>query len=251
VDIPLLDAFEQVEGVLPRRPIRTSEAVPQRAVMCFFSEVLDALAESGELVEIGHFSREVGGQPLYRAGVDGEAVAVFHPGVGAPLAVLHLEAAIASGCGTFVGCGGAGAVAAGLDVGHVVVADRAIRDEGTSFHYLPPSRSVDADQGAVEIAREVLSEVAIPHSVGATWTTDAPFRETRARIERRRAEGCLTVEMEAAALMAVAQFRRARFVQLLYAGDDLSGPDWSHRNWTTSSVRPILLDIALTAARRL
>ena len=87
---------------------------------------------------------------------------------------------------------------------------------------------------------------------GRTWTTDAPYRETRARVERRVAEGCLTVDMEAAALLAVARYRKVRFAQLLYAGDSLAGPDWDSRNWTTAtSVREQLFWHAADASLRL
>jgi uridine phosphorylase len=225
--------------------------MPQRAVLCFFNEILAARAEAGELVAIGRFSREIGGAPLYLADVDGEPIAVCHPGVGAPLAAHHLENLIASGCRAFVACGAAGAVAAGLNADHIVIPTGAVRDEGTSFHYLPASRTVDADTDAVAVALSVLAELDIPHTLGLTWTTDAPLRETPLRIERRRDEGCLTVEMEAAALFAIAAHRGVRFVQYLYAADDLSGPVWAHRDWTTSSAREALLDIALTTARRL
>jgi uridine phosphorylase len=104
----------------------------------------------------------------------------------------------------------------------VVVPDAAVRDEGTSYHYLPPSREGAADPDAVATAVSVLERHGVPHIVGKTWSTDAPYRETVARIARRRAEGCVTVEMEAAAFMAVARHRGVRFAQYLYAGDDLS-----------------------------
>ena len=158
-------------------------------------------------------------------------VAVFHPGVGAPLAASLMEDAIAHGCTSFVACGGAGALVPGLALGHVVVPDAAVRDEGTSYHYLPPAREVAADPEAVRIAVAVLERHGVPHTVGKTWSTDAPYRETPARIERRRAEGCITVEMETAAFLAVARHRGVRFAQLLYAGDDVSGEAWDHRSW--------------------
>jgi uridine phosphorylase len=85
-----------------------------------------------------------------------------------------------------------------------------------------------------------------------TWTTDAPYRETPAQVARRRAEGCRAVEMEAAALFAVAAFRGVRFGQLLYAGDDVSGDEWRHRDWIRQAeTRALMVRIALDAVRRL
>lgn len=91
----------------------------------------------------------------------------------------------------------------------------------------------------------------ITPTLRATGTTDAPFRETPRRIQRRRREGCITVEMETAAFLAVAQFRGVRFCQYLYAADDLSGPAWDPRGWTTATVRTELLELALAVATRL
>ena len=85
-----------------------------------------------------------------------------------------------------------------------------------------------------------------------TWTTDAIYRETRSRVGRRVAEGCLTVEMEAAALIAVSKFYRIPLAQLLYAGDSLAGDEWAHRSWLdASAVRKRLVDLAITVAARL
>ncbi|MGH9298660.1 MAG: nucleoside phosphorylase, partial [Acidimicrobiales bacterium] len=77
----------------------------------------------------------------------------------------------------------------------------------------------------------VLEAGAVPHVTGCSWSTDAIYRETRAKVARRHEEGCLTVEMEASALLAVAQFRGARLGQYLYAGDSLAGETWDHRDW--------------------
>jgi uridine phosphorylase len=113
----------------------------------------------------------------------------------------------------------------------LIVPASAVRDEGTSYHYLPPAREVAASADGVAAVEAVLKEHGCPYLLGKTWTTDAFYRETPARIRRRKAEGCLAVEMEAAALFAVAQFRGVTFAQILYAGDDVSGDQWDHRAW--------------------
>ena len=147
-------------------------------------------------------------------------MAVFHPGVGAPLAAGMLEEIIALGCRDFIACGGAGVLRSEIAVGHVVIPTSAVRDEGTSYHYLPPSREVAPHPAAVAAIESVLRAHGVAYVTGKTWTTDAIFRETPAKVARRRDEGCLTVEMEAAAFFAVAQFRRVRLAQMLYGGDD-------------------------------
>ena len=92
----------------------------------------------------------------------------------------------------------------------------------------------------------------VPHAVAPVWTTDGLFRETPDRVARRRAEGCLLVDMECSALAAVAAFRGVRFGQLLYAGDSLAAAEWDHRGWNRAdSVRDSLLDLAIDAVRGL
>ena len=118
-----------------------------------------------------------------------------------------------------------------IAVGHVVVPTSAVRDEGTSYHYLPPSREVAASAEGTAAIERALRARNVPYVLGKTWTTDAIFRETAGKVQMRRAEGCLTVEMEAAAFFAVAQFRGVTFAQLLYGGDDVSGEVWDDRGW--------------------
>jgi uridine phosphorylase len=219
--------------------------------VCFFRDVVDEVCGDGRADLVATVRWESGVHRLYRLPVEGGSVGVFHPGVGAPLASGVLEEMIATGCRTFVACGGAGAVIPGLALGHVVVPDAAVRDEGTSYHYLPASREVAADPEVTAVLSAVLAERDVPYVVGKTWTTDAPYRETRAKIAARRAEGCLTVEMETAAFFAVARHRSVRFGQYLYAGDDVSGEVWDHRHWQTSSARRDLFWLAVAAVLRL
>jgi uridine phosphorylase len=134
----------------------------------------------------------------------------------------------------------------------VMVVDSALRDEGTSFHYAAPSRIIEADPLGVRVLQEVLAENNVEHFVGRTWTTDAYFRETRARVQRRTDEHCAMVDMESAAFIAVAKYRGLRFAQLLYAGDSLAGDKWDSRLWVTATERrEQLFRLSATAALRL
>jgi uridine phosphorylase len=85
------------------------------------------------------------------------------------------------------------------------VIDRALRDEGTSYHYAPPSEFAEADPGILAAASAALNAAGLPAHVGASWTTDAPFRETEQAIQAARSRGILAVEMEAAALYTFAR----------------------------------------------
>ncbi|MGS2644387.1 nucleoside phosphorylase [Streptosporangium sp. LJ11] len=251
MDLPLMEFDPSSNALITPTPPALTEPLPERVVMCFFPEVVAGLVDTHGGRHIGEFSRELGGHEIYQLIHDEIPVAVFHPGVGAPLAVQHFEKAIAAGGRSFVACGGAGAIQPGLALGHIVVPEAAVRDEGTSYHYAPPARVIRADPSMVDTAVATLAERGIPCTTGTTWTTDAPFRETSARVHARRDEGCVTVEMETAAFLAVAQFRDVRFVQYLYAGDDLSGEAWDHRGWTMANVRAELLQLAIETAAKL
>jgi uridine phosphorylase len=133
-------------------------------------------------------------------------------------------------------------------VGHIIVPSSAIRDEGTSYHYLPPGREVQASAEGVAAIERVLKKVNADYIVAKTWTTDGLYRETPAKVRHRRTEGCVTVEMEAAAFFAVAQFRGVTFAQLLYGGDDVGSDKWDSRHWTHhTSVREKLFWLAAEA----
>jgi len=250
--LPLAE-FDGDAGLFAPRPPRGlgAGACPAAAVLCFFPEVLADLQRSGRGRPLGTFSADSGGGTILEVTTPHGPVTAFHPGVGAPLAVLHLEVAVAAGVTDVVACGGAGAVRPGLALGHVVVPTGALRDEGTSHHYRPAGRLIATDPDVAAHLVEVLVRHDVPHTRGLTWTTDAPYRETPARIARRRAEGCVTVEMETAALAAACAHRGVRFGQFLYAGDDVSGPVWAHRSWTRAQIRAALFELAAEAVTTL
>jgi uridine phosphorylase len=138
----------------------------------------------------------------------GEAFGVVGCAVGASFAVLVAEQLFASGCKFLVSVTSSGQIASSGPTPYFILIDRALRDEGTSLHYLPPSRFALAEAGLIERIGAGLADRQPPVRRGATWTTDAPFRETAAAIEAARQQGALAVEMEAAALYAFASARR-------------------------------------------
>lgn len=248
-DIPLLEFDPDPVGLVdPRVSLvaRKGRRIPERAVLCFYAEILAALP--GDAEQCGELEAAHGVHPIWRIERHGHEVAVFHPGVGAPLAAGFLEEAIALGARKVVACGGCGTLSPEVGAGDIVIPTAAVRDEGTSFHYMPPSREVEADPDGVAAAVDLLRRRDVPFVAGKVWTTDALYRETRGRVDRRRQEGCLVVDMEASAFFAVARFRQIRFAQLLYGGDDLSGEEWDGRGWTVSPSRALTFDLAVELA---
>jgi uridine phosphorylase len=145
---------------------------------------------------------------LYEFDHAAERLGIIGCAVGASYAVLLAEQLFVSGCRLLVSMTSAGQLVQQGPPPYFILIDRALRDEGTSYHYLPPADFVDAEESLVEAAMIAFSAAALPICRGASWTTDAPFRETAAAIERCRTRDLLAVEMEAAGLYAFAQARR-------------------------------------------
>jgi len=249
---PILEFDPSPTAVIEPSEVIERKDVPPHTVLCFFQETIDKVVAEHDGRVVDHLVSEIGRNPIYRLEIEGRPLTVAHPGVGAPLAAAFLEELIARGCRTFVACGGAGVLVPDVALGHVVVPTRAIRDEGTSYHYLPADTPAAPTPSAVEAIVATLDAHSVPHVVGATWTIDALYRETRDKLARRVADGCLTVEMEAAAFFAVAAFRGVTFGQLLYAGDDLSGDSWDQRGWDEhADGRELLFRLAAEAVLRL
>ncbi len=144
---------------------------------------------------------------MFEFDLEGGTAGIVGCAVGAPFAVLVAEQLFASGCRLLISITSAGQITEIGPPPYFVAIDRALRDEGTSYHYLPPGEFADADPALIARAEEAVRAASLPIYRGPTWTTDAPFRETPAAIAAARARGALAVEMEAAALYAFAAAR--------------------------------------------
>ncbi len=232
-DYPILEFDGAEEAILEPAKLIEPMDVPEHCVICFFAEVIEAVVESHKVTILAYSASEIGRHPLYEMEVDGKRLAFFHPGIGAPLAVGLLEEMIARGCRKFIACGGCGVLDRDIAVGHLLVPAAALRDEGTSYHYLPPSREVSMDPHALSVVERVLQRHGLDYLRTKTWTTDVLYRETAAKAAAYRQEGCLAVEMEAAAFFAAAKFRGVDFGQVLYGGDAVLQDAWDGRSWNS------------------
>ncbi len=243
-DAPILEFDPSPTAVIEPSEQIAAMDVPDHVVLCFFQDVIAKVVEEHGGRVIDHVISEIGRNPdlgalLRRQTARDRAsrASARHSPAG------FLEELVARGCRAFVACGGAGVLVPDVALGHVIGADRRRPRRGNELPLraalpgwpIPPPAAVDAIVAA-------LQEHGVPHVLGTTWTTDAIYRETKDKIARRVAEGCLTVEMEAAAFFSVAAFRGVAFGQLLYAGDDLSGDAWDaarlrdeHARWPRTS----------------
>lgn len=249
---PVLEFDDNASAVIEPAALLKPIDVTPYCVISFFGEVVDQLRDEFNARTVFQQKWEYGYFTLFELVHEGRRLAFYHSGVGAPLAAGLLEEAIALGCRKFVVIGGAGNIGTRHAVGHLMIPTSAIRDEGTSYKYVPPSREISPNPEAVAAIESVISQCGLDFVRTKTWTTDAPYRETRDMIDRRAAEGCLTVEMEAAALFAVAKFRNVPLAQILYAGDDLTGSEWDMRQWhCRADIRRNLFWIAAEACWQL
>jgi uridine phosphorylase len=183
---------------------------------------------------------------LWETAVDGVCLGIVGGAVGASFAVLVAEELFASGCEFLLSMTSAGQIAPEIEVPCVILIERALRGEGTSFAYLPPALAVDADLGLVAAVAAALDAIAVPVRRGTTWTTDAPFRETRTALAAAATAGALAVEMEAAALYAFAAARRRPVICFAHVTNALAVADGDFEKGPTDGAEQAL-QVATTA----
>jgi uridine phosphorylase len=212
----LHEALYQPADVLSRWALTEPlPPAPEGVIFCWDRRLLRWLEEGGEAVRV-EWQHMLQGQ-VYR--LPNGVAAVYLIGWGAPSAAYVFELLIALGTRRFVIAGTAGGLGPTLRMGDVVVCDRAIRDEGVSHHYLEPGKySYPSAALSMELGR-ALQNTSVPFRIGSSWTIDALFRETAAEARFHAADGALTVEMEAAALFAIAQGRQVDIAAALVLSD--------------------------------
>lgn len=146
--------------------------------------------------------------------------------MGAPMAVMLLEQLIALGARRFLYLGFCGALASSYRIGDGFIPTQAIREEGTSYHYLPASVTPTSSPHLNTLLQTWASRLAFPVRQGPIWTTDAPYRETPRKIQHYQAAGVHAVDMEMAALFSVAQYRGCDLAALLLVSDECYHATW-------------------------
>lgn len=199
-----------------------------KLVITFFPEVIETLLDQEEIVLETTIQDE---NPVLLYRFLDEDVLITLGYVGCPACAGNMDLFHAMGIRKVMFCGGGGVLDKEIAVGQLLLVDGAIRDEGFSYHYIEPSRYIYTDPKVTDRIAGYLDEHGVSYLRGLTWTTDAIYRETADRIERRKAEGAKMVEMEQAGCIAVAQFRGFDYGALIYGGDDVSQEEWSNRGW--------------------
>ncbi len=200
-----------------------------KLIITFFPEVMESLKKEG-LIELERLIEGENPVEVYRF-TDAPEILITLGYVGCPACAGNLEFFAAAGLTKVMFCGGGGVLDKNIKVGELLVVEGAIRDEGFSYHYIEPSRYIYTDKAVTKKVTDYLDLHKISYLTGLTWTTDAMFRETKALVEQRKAEGAKIVEMEQAGCIAVAQFHKFDYAAIIYGGDDISQDEWDTRSW--------------------
>lgn len=248
MDFPIIEFDSVSENIIEAfANVDKSIQLPEKCVISFFGDAVQVLVEEENCEYVGTLKMETFELPLYVYCTDNEdKVAILHGLGSGPYAAGQMEKLISLGCKSFMVCGGCGVLEKGSTAGEIFIPTVAVRDEGTSYHYVKASREIDMNVNVKDEICSYLTEQGIPHKCVKTWTTDAMYRETKNMVALRRREGCQVVEMECASYLAVAQYKNVALGQLLYAGDDLSGTQWDSRDWKNrTDTRKFLLELAI------
>lgn len=225
-DKPRLPAMLTAEKMIEFRRVQGglgNVRAPETVILCLYKGLM-------KYFPLKHSSRRVTGflgdlHLLKKA--NGKVGVMGNFGIGSPVVANLAEEMIAWGARRIAILSLAGGLQPNLKPGDVVICDRAIRDEGTSYHYLPPQKYVNASPDLVSSLSSAFEKNDLPHSIGATWSTDAPYRESREEALLYQNEGTLAVDMESAGLFAVGQARGVGTASVFVIGDSLAEPRWS------------------------
>ena len=229
--IPILEFDDNPQAVIMPNHEGLDLQLPKKCIYAFLEEEIDRYAQEVEADCVGEFVSATKTYPVYVMDYKGEKVCLAQAPVGSAPAAQFMDWLIGYGVEKIISTGTCG-VLANIEENAFLVPVRALRDEGTSYHYASPSRYMDVHIEAVSAIEQVLEQLGIPYEEVMTWSTDGFYRETAEKVASRKEEGCAVVEMECAALAAVAQLRGVVWGQLLFTADSLADlENYDSRDW--------------------
>ncbi len=230
-EIPLLEFDTERTAVINPTHEKLELKLPRKCVFAFLGEHIEEYATSKKAREVSHFVSATKRYPIYVIRYKGEEIVLCQAPVGAAPSAQILDWLIGYGVREIISTGTCGGLIA-LPESTFLVPCKALRDEGTSYHYAPPARFIETDARARKAIEEAITDHGMKYQEVVTWSTDGFFRETKEKVAYRKSEGCSVVEMECSALAACAAFRGATFGMILYTADSLAVVDrYDERNW--------------------
>lgn len=234
-EIPLLEFDPEQTAVIGPDYEQLDLHLPRKCVFAFLGGYIDRCAHAAGARQVATFNSAAKLYPIYVTTYHGQEVALCQAPVWAAAAAQLLDWLISYGVREIISAGSCG-VLTPFDEGTFLVPCKALRDEGASYHYAPPSRYIEIS----EPARRAIEQTILAHHMRyqevVTWSTDGFFRETKEKVAYRKSEGCSVVERECSALAACAAFRSATWGMLLYTADSLADVQrYDQRHWGGSA----------------
>ena len=248
----ILEEFDKNKNAVFNPDLNKLENCPELCVSFFSKSLMKEVVRLFNPEVIGYLENATAKFPVYKVKYNGTEIAVYHSPVGAPACVGCFEEVISMGIKKIILVGSCGCLDEKIEDYSIILPTSAIRDEGTSYHYAPASEEVRLNTNVIKKIESKLKELNLHYHKGKTWTTDAIYRETPAKVQRRKEQGAITVDMECSAMAVVAKFRKIDFGQIFYAADSLATENYDPRSLNDHDVSkkgkviPIALECVLT-----
>ncbi len=249
-EIPILEYDTEKTAVLMPNRHDIDLVLPEKAIFPFLADTVEeyALVHNGKLLET--FETITKTYLIYEIEYKGEKICICRAPLGSSAATQLLDFLIGYGVKKIISAGSCGTLV-DLPENVFIIPNKALRDEGTSYHYIKPSRHIEINKNAISAIENTLKEYGLNYIKTMTWTTDGFYRETKEFVTYRIAEGCKVVEMECSALAACAEMRDVVYGQILFTADSLANmEEHIDRNWGLDS-HEIALKLCLDSVLKL
>lgn len=230
-EIPILEFDTEQTAVIDPAHENLDLKLPKKCVFAFLGGYIEDYAARTDARQVSIFISATKHYPIYITTYKGEEIVLCQAPVGAAAAAQILDWLIGYGVSQIISAGSCGSLEP-FPESTFLVPKKALRDEGTSYHYAPPSRFIETNERARHAIEETVLEHGMKYQEVITWSTDGFFRETKEKVAYRKSEGCSVVEMECSALAAVSAFRGATWGMILYTADSLADVEkYDMRSW--------------------
>lgn len=217
----IINAWDLIEKI---------EDFPEVVISCFEKTTFQRMIEKYGVQQIAETSFANIEIPIYKATINNKKVGFVNAPVGAPVCVALFEDLLAFGMKKLILFGTCGVLDHDIDDIAIIIPDSAVRDEGTSYHYAEVSDEIKTNVNTMDRFKTYLNTLEVSYVQGKVWTTDGIYRETVSKMNQRKSEGCIVVDMECASMAAWAQFREVELIHFFYAADKLSEQGWDERS---------------------
>ncbi len=240
-EIPILEYDDSSLEVIPPDHDWSAGKLPGKCLFAFLGDIVHEYARGHNAIVAETLSTVSCDITIYVLHEAEEDICLVQSPIGAAASSQVLDTLVSCGCKKVIAVGSCG-VLANLEENAFIVPVRALRAEGTSYHYLPASRYIELDEEPILVMKETFQKHNLPFVTCTTWSTDGFFRETKDMVQYRLEEGCSVVEMECAALAACCRKRGAQFGQFLFTADSLANVhEYDTREFGTKSHEKALL----------